>query len=58
MADDLEGKDATPQLENGYVRLSTEWLEEFIRADYPGALKEFVFAVARELADRGGGGRL
>ena len=48
MADDLEGKDATPQLENGYVRFSTEWLEEFIRADYPGALKEFVFAVARE----------
>lgn len=48
MVDDCGSKDETPQLENGYVRFSTEWLEEFLRADYPGALKEFVFAVARE----------
>jgi len=39
---------ATPQLENGYVRFATEWLEEFIRAEYPGSVKEFVLVIARE----------
>lgn len=38
----------TPQLENGYIRIACEWLEEFIRSDYPGSTKEFVLAVARE----------
>lgn len=38
----------TPQLENGYVRFATEWLEEFIRAEYPGSVKEFVLVIARE----------
>lgn len=38
----------TPQLENGFVRFATEWLEEFIRADYPGAVKDFVLCIARE----------
>jgi hypothetical protein len=38
----------TPQLENGFVRFATEWLEEFIRSDYPGAVKEFVLVIARE----------
>ncbi len=41
-------KDHTPQLEDGYVRFATEWLEEFIKADYPGAVKEFVLVIARE----------
>ena len=39
---------STPQLENGYVRFATEWLEEFIRAEYPGSVKEFVLVIARE----------
>lgn len=38
----------TPQLEDGYVRFAIEWLEEFVRADYPGATKEFVLVIARE----------
>ena len=41
-------KDHTPQLEDGFVRFATEWLEEFIKADYPGAVKEFVLVIARE----------
>ena len=39
---------STPQLENGFVRFATEWLEEFIRAEYPGSVKEFVLVIARE----------
>jgi hypothetical protein len=38
----------TPQLENGYVRFATEWLEEFIRAPYNGSVKDFVLTIARE----------
>jgi len=38
----------TPQLENGYTRLSNEWFEAFIAAAYPAAVKNFVLAVARE----------
>ncbi|HOV50550.1 MAG TPA: replication protein, partial [Candidatus Cryosericum sp.] len=39
---------ATPQLEDGFVRFATEWLEAFIRAEYPGSVKEFVLVIARE----------
>lgn len=38
----------SPQLENGYTRFANEWLDAMLRADYPGAVKEFVFAIARE----------
>jgi hypothetical protein len=38
----------TPQLEDGYVRISSEFLEEFIPADYPGSVKEFVLVIIRE----------
>jgi phage replication O-like protein O len=38
----------TPQLEDGYVRIAVEWLEALIAARYPGSVKEFVLAVARE----------
>lgn len=42
------GINHTPQLEDGYVRIATEWFEEFVRAPYPGAVKEFVLAIVRE----------
>ena len=32
----------TPQLEDGFTRIATEWFEAFIPAHYPPAEKEFV----------------
>lgn len=40
--------DRTPQLENGYVRFATEWLEALVKAEYPGSVKDFVLMIARE----------
>lgn len=40
--------DRTPQLENGYIRIATEWLEALVKAEYPGSVKDFVLVIARE----------
>ena len=37
-----------PQLEDGFTRLSNEWMDAFIGAKYPATVKNFVLAVARE----------
>ena len=39
---------ASPQLEDGYVRIADEYLEALIAADYPSSLLRFVLAVVRE----------
>lgn len=38
----------SPQLENGYTRIAHEWLEALMRSKYPGSVKDFLLAVARE----------
>jgi len=40
-------KEYSPQLEDGHTRIANEWFEAFVRARYPGAVKDFVWAVVR-----------
>lgn len=39
---------ASPQIEDGFTRIANEYLEEFVRWDYPASVMRFVLIVIRE----------